>query len=274
MSPRPIILHFHIFKNAGSTVDWALRRNFESGFVATDGPRPGDRLGPDTILSHIEDSPSTSAISSHQFRFPLPQHPGYRFLPLIFLRQPMDRALSVYNFERRQAEPTPGSLKAKQSSFDDYVAWRLQSGPVSVLANFQTAMLSFRHDESPTRPVAPADRALAERHLRIAIAPGVVERLDESLVCAEQVLQQMLPSIDLCYVRQNVGRDGTSSREERIATARARLGATLADELEARNAEDFRLHAEANRLLDARIKRIDGFAAKLAAFRERCAALL
>ena len=30
---RNVILHYHLFKNAGSTLDWSLQRQFGAGFV-------------------------------------------------------------------------------------------------------------------------------------------------------------------------------------------------------------------------------------------------
>jgi len=31
--PRPVLVHAHMFKNAGSTLDWSLARSFGKGFV-------------------------------------------------------------------------------------------------------------------------------------------------------------------------------------------------------------------------------------------------
>lgn len=273
MKKQPVCLHFHIFKNAGSTVDWALRRTLRSKFATTDGPGPGDRLGPDAVLRFMENHPKISALSSHQFRFPLPESDRHAYYPILFIRHPVDRALSIYRFERRQGGVTPGSRKAEESTLPEYVRWRLDQGSVSVLADFQTSVLSYTATDPPARPLTEADLALAASNLRACLVPGVVEKLDESLVCAEEALRPLLGRVDLAYVPQNVSGGRAAALSARLERGRADLGAALADELTARNACDFRLHDLATAELATRTASIPDFESKLAHFRKRCAKL-
>ena len=95
---KPICLHFHIFKNAGTTIDWILKKNFGKQFVALDHKKPGEILSWKEVLSHIDGQKDVKAFSSHQIRFPLPQSDRYNFLPMIFIREPIDRAFFNLQF--------------------------------------------------------------------------------------------------------------------------------------------------------------------------------
>lgn len=270
---RSICLHFHIFKNAGSTVDWAFERKLGRAFRTADGDSPGDRLGADFIEGFLKKHPSTRYLSSHQFRFPLPEMKRVEFLPILFLRHPIDRALSIYAFEKRQGGITPGSRKAEKTTPAEYTRWRLDQGATSVLADFQTSVLSFRADEDPGRPIERPDVERAERNLAACAVVGVVERIDESLVCAEYALDGLFKGISLAYVSQNVTRGRPATIEDRLARGRDELGASRMDELIERNHNDTRLHLLANQLLDTRIASIPDFERRLADFRSRCTRL-
>ena len=51
-SKKPIIVHFHIFKNAGTTIDTLLERNFSKDAVKMDlGPR--ERLPWKNVINYL-----------------------------------------------------------------------------------------------------------------------------------------------------------------------------------------------------------------------------
>ncbi len=68
---RNIILHCHFFKNAGSTIDWALRRCFPNSFYEHQGelsiPGWNKRLANIILDSKVQ------VVTSHIFTFPPPQ---------------------------------------------------------------------------------------------------------------------------------------------------------------------------------------------------------
>jgi hypothetical protein len=101
-----------------------------------------------------------------------------------------------------------------------------------------------------------------------------VEKLDESLVCAEEALRPLLGDVvDLAYVPQNVSGDREADLAARLEKGRADLGVALTDELTARNENDFRLHTLASEELAKRTAAIPDFEHKLADFRDRCTQL-
>ena len=113
-----IIIHYHIFKNAGATVDAILRNNFGEACAEYEGSELAAVVKPESMLKYILENPHLKVISSHNARLPVPKHLRLTFYPLIFLRHPIDRIGSMYSFERRQ----PGGITftadfARENSF-------------------------------------------------------------------------------------------------------------------------------------------------------------
>lgn len=265
---RPVCVHFHIFKNAGTTLDGALRREFGIGWSEFDGPRANYVLGAEEFRAFVETRPTLCAVSSHQVRFPLPEIYDVRWRPLILIRHPLDRALSAYGFHRRSRTRSASSLQAKKSDLRGYVQWMLGLGPVSLVCNFQTAFLS----DAPAGARRPALAAACAR-LREAALAGTVERYGESVTCAERALAADFPGLDLSSKARNVTRQRGARLDERLAELRAQLGPDLHAELERRNELDFALHEEAGRELDGRLHRLgDALGPAFEDFRARCAA--
>lgn len=126
MSERTIILHYHLFKNAGTSFDGILRRNFPGRWVSQEFDR---RANSALVAEWIKAEPDAVAFSSHTANGPLPDLPGVRVFSCIFLRDPVARIRSAYQFERRQVlaagdAATPAQL-ARHASLDSYVRTRL-----------------------------------------------------------------------------------------------------------------------------------------------------
>lgn len=268
MSPRPVLCHFHMFKNAGTSLDGALKREFGVAFAEYDGPRANYALSAAEVSSFVEPRPALRAFSSHQVRFPLPEIVDLQWLPLILLRHPLDRAESVYRFERKQRSNSPGAVHAKQLDLPGYVRWRLDQGRHNLLCDFQTAFLS----SNPAAGVRRADLTIASERLESAALTGTVERMDESLACAERNLRTHFSDLDLSYQRRNVGSGRKATLEERLEELRIGIGDDLYAELEVRNARDFQLVARADAVLDQRLAACGDASALLSDFRARCAA--
>lgn len=266
---RPVCVHFHVFKNAGTTLDGALKREFGIRWCEFDGPRPNYVLSGEEMRAFVETRPALAAVSSHQVRFPLPGIYDVRWRPLLLLRHPLDRALSAYKFHRRARTRSAASLRAKTADLRGYLRWALDRGEVSLVSNFQAAFFSTSAGGGQ-RPALAA----ATARLREAALCGTVERFAETLTCAERALAADFPDFDLSCVSRNVTGARRARLDERLQELRERAGADLCAELERRNDLDFALHAEAERELDGRLLRFfgEGATAACADFRARCAA--
>ncbi|MGO9442813.1 MAG: sulfotransferase family 2 domain-containing protein, partial [Terriglobales bacterium] len=100
---RFVILHYHIFKNAGTTVENLLRKNFPHSFARFESEGRDAQLSAAELLEFVHAHPEVQAISSHHLRYPRPHAPGFVFFDLLFLRDPIDRLRSIYTFFRQSA---------------------------------------------------------------------------------------------------------------------------------------------------------------------------
>ena len=134
----PIILHYLIFKNAGSPIDWILEKNFGKYALKFD-----DITDPTSVLSTeqlliLNNYPNAKSISSHQFRtFPVAEDTDFQFLSIIFIRHPIDRALSICSYMKR----TPGfdyySMKGYNSTLKQFIQFNLEPNTYLHMRNGQ-----------------------------------------------------------------------------------------------------------------------------------------
>jgi len=138
---RTIILHYHLFKNAGTSVDTILKRNFGDKWVTSEFPPMG---GNNTALVEewIRETPDAIAYSSHTMMGPIPEVEGVRVISFMLLRDPIERIKSAYRFERSQQADTWGAKLAKEHDFEGYVRARLDRPVDRQCRNFQTYRLA------------------------------------------------------------------------------------------------------------------------------------
>ena len=246
---RPLLVHYHIFKNAGTSFEWTLEQALGTRFCPYDSTAPNQILSSADIIRCVKRRPEMEAVSSHQASFPAPKIRGREIVTSILIRDPIARIRSIYAFERQQKVSTPGALKAKELDFRGYVEWRLSTAP-AMLCNHQVYFCSRTkgtHHEG----------GLDEAHLRKAIANldqvdivGTVERYGEWLTLAQLILCKAFPNILLSATRQNV----TGARRETTEAAILddlvnNLGQALAEHLLESNKLDMCLHQAADALL-------------------------
>ncbi|MFK7977657.1 MAG: glycosyltransferase, partial [Halioglobus sp.] len=262
---RKIILHCHLFKNAGTTLDWSLKRSLNDAFV---DHRDDDsmRRGGEYLVPYLAKNRSISALSSHHVQFPLPQNEAFDFLTLVLLRHPIDRARSVYAFEKRQEAFTPGAIKAKELSFAEYIRWRLLADVAPTVRNFQCSHLT----SSALTPIKRPQYEDALAVLTRAALVGTVERYNESMILFEKTLARDFSGMDLSYVPQNVTPEREMHMDERIQGVIDELGPELTEEFYEKNAWDIQLHEDANSILTERLGGLAHPESKLEDFEARC----
>ena len=264
-----VIVHVHLFKNAGSTFDWSLKRNFGSAFIdhrEDDKMRKGaDYLGP--YLRQWQ----PKALSSHHIMLPLPEIPGMTLLPVFMLRHPMDRLGSVYAFEKKQKANTKGAIKAKEMPFAEFIRWYMQPGSPATVRDFQVRRCSGKTRAG--KPLEPTDYQEALKTLGNSPLVGIVEAYDESMIVFEDVLRNYFPGMDLSYKKQNVGKRQSETLEQRVAGIEAALGDDLVNLVMENNQYDFMLYEAAKKMLHSRMSEIADFDARLKDFHNRIESL-
>lgn len=247
---RQVVLHYHIFKNAGSTLHAALQHAFGANACGRlEGAKQRRTLPSQQLLDHVLEHPRLRALSSHQARLPVPQATGVDFHPLIFLRHPIDRVGSVYAFERRQpvGSASLGAAIARDSGFADYVRWRLTPGNGSVIRNFQTVHLSSGFEDIRTAVATDDDLAIALDRMQQLTCIGLVDRMAESLQRTQAYLKPSFGVLHLAGEAKNVSAERDATLSARLAAIEQTLGSVLHAELVEYNRLDLQLYAAAVR---------------------------
>ncbi|MBT4853693.1 MAG: sulfotransferase family 2 domain-containing protein [Halieaceae bacterium] len=113
-SKRSVIVHYHSFKNSGTSFDELLTANYKDDHLCFDGPFPYTMFNQQELLKVIRRNPSKVAFSSHSIRLPVPTDLDHNAVAAIFVRHPILRIRSVYGFEMRSAgtaKKIAGALK-------------------------------------------------------------------------------------------------------------------------------------------------------------------
>src|ERR1051326_2507920 len=101
---RCVLLHYHFFKNAGTTIEEILAHSFPY-FARLDNSDPDQPISNDELLDFLRRNPNVNALSSHHTHYPMPQARGFLFFDICVLRDPIERLRSMYDHFR--AKPIP-----------------------------------------------------------------------------------------------------------------------------------------------------------------------
>jgi hypothetical protein len=108
---RPLILHSHIPKAAGTTVSAGFRKSFEFFHIHHYHPDPFYILSKETLETLLKIYPDLRSISSHHLRsFPLSIGARPTFL-VIFLRKPEDAFISELRYVQRKFWSLPEPMR-------------------------------------------------------------------------------------------------------------------------------------------------------------------
>lgn len=269
---RFVLVHYHIFKNAGSTIDYALARSFGDAFATVHGTHDDARLFGEDIVAVVQAEPTLKALSSHHVRHPKPVARGIEFFDLALVRHPLARARSLYTYGRRIGASSWLGNVAMQHDERGFVAHLVEHAP-QTLADAQARLLV--HGGLFDRALGARDLEAAQTLIAGMTVPGVVECLDEALVTAEYYLRPCFPMLDFAYTPQNVSAPGGAppALGDIDAACRAAWGEALRATMVALNSVDLALHAFTQAEVRRRLATVPDADARLSAFRARCAAL-
>ena len=268
LRPRPVVLHYHVFKNAGSTVDDVLERNFGLRFARLDSDDRNAVVGNDALVAFLDARPDVAAIASHHLRPPLPDHKRFAFRDILFVREPLARLASAYAFLRRTpAASDPLAARARALDARAFFALLLAEYPRHA-CNSQVSLIANGGRDAATE----ADLSRAAETVREAAVPGTTDGFDEACVLAEIALRPLFPGFDASYVAQNVRTERTRSLPEQLDSLRRACGADIFDRLAERNRLDTALHELAGAEVRRRLERVHDRESRFASLRARCAA--
>ncbi len=265
---RPILLHYHILKNGGSTIEEILRRSFAESFVSFDHAGADAEIKPAELLSILNENPRCQAFSSHQIFYPVPEVRGFLFFDICFLRDPIDRIRSIYDYFRgKPIDGNPVRELANQETLGEFtrrlieeMPWVVNDVQVNLLANGIV-------NDQPAQ--GDLDRAVA-RMLETSFL-GVVDRFNESLVAGEHSLRIMFPSLDCAQSAVNDTAKPGSTLADRFEQFRAACQPAVFDELLRLNAMDRELLRLARDEVRRRFEKVPDHEGELRRLKERMA---
>ncbi len=266
-SARFVIVHYHLFKNGGSTIESVLRREFGDAFATLHGPHANSTLSGRELASFLSGHPNIAAISSHHLRYPKPFLRNTVVFDCCFLRHPLDRLHSLYNY-MRQTDSTDALYRRARELSPKAFMQRLVAESPDIVSEVHVTQLA--RSGAYTRPAHPSDLEKATRVLHEMAIPGLVEMFHESLVSAEYFLRPAFPDLSLEYVPQNVRRTPALTITEREKELADLWGVSLYDELARLNQLDFELYRRAERELKRRLSLVSGLEERLQNFTTRC----
>ena len=239
---RPLVFHYHIFKNAGSSVDEILIRNFGSYWGHAEFRTPVNETNVDDVAKYLAEQPKILAFSSHTAHLPPPQLPGLFIFPIIFVRHPIDRIKSAYLFEKNQEADTYGAKLAKAENFDGYLRHLVNHPTDRTVRNFQTYRFSQNY---------PASEGTEEKRALLSIETlpfvGLVEAFDQSMRRVESCLKLIFPKFRVHTAMENVARDVSKPLQLRLDEIEQEIGRELFSEVCAANASDLELFRRVQR---------------------------
>jgi hypothetical protein len=254
-----VLIHFHIYKNAGSSIDRLLWESFGDRFEVLD-PVPGcEIIGGATLRDYLLANPRLKAVSSHRI---VPPALLRGALPIIMLRHPADRARSAYRFARRNPDMPDHSIAAA-SSFAEYVAWSLATrGHGAVLRDHQVGHLSgapHQGAQETTRFHLEQVKAL----LASLPAFGIVRQFAQSCRLFNARYRPFLPGARFMSWAENFTGDVTQDDAEALSDIRAELGEPAFAALADANRLDLELYSFAKTEFAKRLARLDRPGARL-----------
>ena len=235
------MLHCHIFKNAGSSVDLMLKANFGSDWMTAEFPVRSGLSNSDLTNTFIRSNEGCAAVSTHTGDWWLDHSDDeLAVLPIVFLRHPLLRIRSAYSFERTQRAETVGALLAKAHDFPGYVRARLERGGDYAFRDFQARRLAAYQSR-----MVPDLRSTAFRALERAPFIGLVEDFDASARRMQDFLAPHFEGFRGHKARVNITDYSETTSEQKLDRIREELGEALHSVLLDANAIDLEIYEAA-----------------------------
>lgn len=243
---RNVILHYHLFKNAGTSIDAAFKETFGADDWLTAEFPSQLRANHKQVAEWILDNPKAKVFSSHTAYLPPPKIKGVRILPVVFLRHPLDRIASVYAFETQQSGNSFGAVLARNTDLSGYIETRLSLAHDRQCRNFHVHRLAMTHHEEESSELARALKALDTLPFI-----GVVERFSASIEKLEDCISSYgFGKISLPVMRKNVSRPQAKTVEDSVSELKNGVASDVWRKLQDENKEDIELYHAALRRYD------------------------
>jgi len=252
---QPLILHIHLFKNAGTSIERVLQQNYGDRWTSYDKDELGALVTAEDVAALREHDPAMAALSTHQFTPPLHDVVSGGVYPLLALRSPLTRLRSVYEFDRQRGPLTPAAEIAGANAFPDYVDEMIRRNHPAVI-NAQVRQLSgAKRMRAEGQRVPPIEDLMDVAWEFIDSLPhvGLVEAFDQACRAWETDIRRFDPSFRFFAARENVTKVAVGPLVEENQSLRKLLGEKRAMAFNMANSLDWRLYHRAASKFDVKI---------------------
>ena len=260
---RKIILHYHLFKNAGTSIDQILKENFgEERWRSEEFPGPttniplvlSGRSNFQRVQDWLAEHPDVVVLSSHTAAMPLPDLPATRVFPIVMVRNPVIRLQSSYLFEREQFQSGRHTLTTKiagQNDLAGYLRGLLELKKQSMARNYASVRLAAAVPGTPERLGQRTSEAL-----KLLPFVGVVERFEQSMQVLEHLLKPHFPDFQTLPAWENATGLAGTPLQDRLDSIRTEIGDDLYREVLAANRVEIDLHTAASRKISTAAQKL------------------
>lgn len=252
---RKTLVHLHIFKNAGSSLDKILKEAFNESFMAFDKDNPAAIINCDELNQILDRNPKVSCLTSHQLRLPAPVNYTSMIFPVFFIRHPIERIQSCFHFERDVQKRYPADMTLEQ-----YTRAALRNPNVNAVINLQTAtlgdnrLMKSRLRSSINQDVI--DSAVSALNSSIS-SFGLVSHFDLSIKLIRHKLQGHFPELTTDVkskkVHENFSRAPDMLSNDKLQYVKENLSAPTLVQLQEALAADLILYNEAVSIFERRM---------------------
>lgn len=237
---RNVIVHYHLFKNAGSSIDHLLKFNFDDKWMAYDSDSANGIIPCEGLEKLIAENPEINAFSSHQIIPPLPKIDGNVY-PIVVLRDPIDRVKSAYLFEQQKQL----GLDKPKGTLEEYIKSKFRNRRHNSIEEFQVIRLSNKYENRfQNHDTIDSDELLenAKKFIESLSFIGIVDDFDRSVELLIDFVKPAFPDFKAREFKANVLQDLSLSQQEKRQQIESELSAEVFEELLDRNRLDESLY--------------------------------
>ena len=253
---KTVILHYHIYKNSGTSFERVLDESFGALHERFDGPYPFFTIDQDQVDRIIRRRAQAVAFSSHQTLMPQPTAVDYRVIAALFLRHPILRIGSISRFKRQTDDGTTTSALAQQHDFAGWIAKCFEvPQELPQISNGQARHLGGVYGRTPAMKRAPQmmvyDLSTAKRNLANVELLGRTEYFEADVRRFAEIaprfgLELKIPT----QTRHNTTQDIDRPVADRVEDLLKKLSPAERQRLLAANAQDLELYDYGNWLIE------------------------
>ena len=255
---RHVLVHYHIYKNSGTSFENVLDTSFGARHERFDGPYPFFTINQDQLDQIIERRKDAIAFSTHQALLPQPSSTSYRVVAAMFMRHPILRLGSIYRYKHGSDD---GTLTARLATEHDFSGWIEESfahrTELTQISNPQTRYLAGVYGRQAIvevrRDLLSYDLITAKRNLSNVEMLGRTECFDADIRRFAKIAAGF--GIEL-RIPENCHHNATDTSSEpvgqRAEALLSELPSTMRDRLMAANRQDFELYELAQHLIETR----------------------